>query len=692
MQKLNIVFLIGIIVSLLKFSAVGQVEKLPEPINKPGAYQKSPALSPDGERLLFLSNREGPWNVYVAEKTEGEWGNPEMLEKLSSSFSKNRIIEGPSFNHDAKRIYFSVYPWGKKEESDIYYTEKNNGEWGIPKPMPLPVNSDGYEGMPSISADNTTIYFTRQKENVNEDYDDYDCKAIYFSKMKGNGSWSEPKKLANPINLECESYPRILPDNNSIIFSSVRPVKKINKGNKIKEPQGDFDLYITKRLFMHIWSIPRPLGVNSPAKEHSGTMSIQQEEIIFSRQAEGEKSALYSYKNHNQNLDNLLIVKGKITDKNNQKPVRGKIHLINPTTSQTISRYTTDNKGNYYILLDRGQEYLLDYHGDGYSHKFQKLNPDTLKTKESIKKDVKLYDKVEVLCNVYDKDIYEPINGEISVIDKATQTEIRADVEKQDEGKFLVDVPIGDKYKIKVSKEHYKSYTVGLDLSGVVQFNKCEKDIEMAQKKKTVNVQIKDKETDKNMPVKIQITNLDKNETIVKKAKQSKDGTYKLKLREGDKYEVNINSQKGYAFYNKEIEAGKGDRSGKMDIELEPLKEEVKLPLKMITFETNSAQIKESSYEELGRVADLIKKNEGIKIEVSAHTDDVGSKQYNQKLSQRRAQSVVDYLTDKGVPPKQMVSKGYGENSPLVPNNSEENRAKNRRVELEILEVKEEDN
>ena len=363
--------------------------------------------------------------------------------------------------------------------------------------------------------------------------------------------------------------------------------------------------------------------------------------------------------------------------------------MINPTTSQIISRYTTDNKGKYYILLDRGQEYLLDYHGDGYSHKFQKINPDTLKTEESLTKDVKLYDKVEVLCNVYDKDIYEPINGDISVIDKATQTEIRADVEKQDAGKFLVDIPIGGKYKIKVNKEHYKSYAVGLDLSGVVQFNKFEKDIEMTQKKETVNIQVKDKETDKNMPVKIQITNLDKNETIVKKATQNQDGVYKLELREGDKYEVNINSQKGYAFYNKEIEAGKGDRSGKMDIELEPLKEEVKLPLKMITFETNSAQIKESSYEELGRVADLIKKNEGIKIEISAHTDDVGTKQYNQKLSQRRAQSVVDYLSDKDVPPEQMVSKGYGESSPLVPNNSEENRAKNRRVELEILEVKE---
>ncbi|MGM0496793.1 MAG: OmpA family protein [Bacteroidota bacterium] len=692
MRKLNIILLTGIVTLILSFPVKGQVEKLPQPINQPDSHEKSPALSPDGKHLLFLSNREGAWNIYVAEKTGGEWGKPEMLEEISSSFSKNRIIEGPSFNHDAKRIYFSVYPWGEKEDSDIYYTERNNGEWGVPRPMPLPVNSDGYEGMPSISADNTTIYFVRQKEQTDKDYNEYDCKEIYFSKMKGHDSWSEPKKLANPINLECESCPRILPDNNTIIFSSVRPGKKINEGEKIKEPQGDFDLYITKRLFMHIWSIPRLLDVNTPGKEHSGTMSIEQEEIIFSRNAEGEKTALYSYKNHNQKLDDLLILKGKVTDKHKQKPVKAKIHLINPATSQTISRYSTDNNGNYYILLDREQEYLIDYHDDDYSHKFQKLNPDTLKTEESITKDIKLYDKVELLCNVYDKDIYEPINGDISVIDKASQTEIRADVEKKDDGKFLVDIPIGNEYKIKVNKEHYKSYGINLDLSGVVQYSKFEKDIEMTQKKKTVDIQVKDKETDDNMPVRIKISNLDKDETIIKEAKQNKDGMYNLELREGDNYEINISSQKGYAFYNKEIEAGKGDRSGRMDIELEPLKEEVKLPLKMITFETNSAQIKESSYEELGRVADLIKKNEDIKIEISAHTDDVGSKEYNQKLSQRRAQSVVDYLTDEGVPPEQMVSKGYGESNPLVPNNSDENRAKNRRVELEILEVEEKDN
>jgi outer membrane protein OmpA-like peptidoglycan-associated protein len=432
------------------------------------------------------------------------------------------------------------------------------------------------------------------------------------------------------------------------------------------------------------------MDVNSEQNDGYGSLDINQKQFLFSRTDEEGNSSIYQYNIQKKMIGQVLVLQGHIQDIYDDQPISANVDVIDPNTSQVISRYKADSKGNYYFPLNKGNTYLLDFYKENYSHHFKTIEVENLKTSKTDTLNVKLYDKVELLCNIYDTDIYEPINGEITVIEKSLGREIETPVERRDDGKYLIELPIGKEYKIKVNKEHYNPYDIQLDLTGIVQFNEFERDMEMEQKKKQVEIQVMDEETEEGMAVQLEIKNLDKNETIIRKAHVTEDGLYNIQLREGDKYEININSQKGYAFYNKKIDVGKGNRSSRMDIKLKPLKEETKLSLKNITFETNSAELDAESYEELNRVVDLLKANDNIKIEISAHTDDVGSAVYNQKLSQRRAQSVVEYLKDHDISENQMVSKGYGESKPLFPNNTEENRAKNRRVELEILEVKEE--
>jgi outer membrane protein OmpA-like peptidoglycan-associated protein len=76
-----------------------------------------------------------------------------------------------------------------------------------------------------------------------------------------------------------------------------------------------------------------------------------------------------------------------------------------------------------------------------------------------------------------------------------------------------------------------------------------------------------------------------------------------------------------------------------------------------------------------------------LKVEISAHTDDIGSERYNQILSEKRAQSVVSYMKENEIETDRLVAKGYGELKPKFDNDSDENRAKNRRVELKILDI-----
>ena len=73
-----------------------------------------------------------------------------------------------------------------------------------------------------------------------------------------------------------------------------------------------------------------------------------------------------------------------------------------------------------------------------------------------------------------------------------------------------------------------------------------------------------------------------------------------------------------------------------------------------------------------------------VTIEVEGHTDAEGSDERNQPLSERRAQSVVDYLAERGVPVERMKAVGYGASQPVVPNDTSENMARNRRIEFRV--------
>jgi len=84
-------------------------------------------------------------------------------------------------------------------------------------------------------------------------------------------------------------------------------------------------------------------------------------------------------------------------------------------------------------------------------------------------------------------------------------------------------------------------------------------------------------------------------------------------------------------------------------------------------------------------VYQLLVDNPNIYVEISGHTDNVGSAAVNNKLSLERAKSVVDYLIQKGIAKERLTSVGYGFDKPIAPNTTEEGRQKNRRTEFKII-------
>jgi outer membrane protein OmpA-like peptidoglycan-associated protein len=106
-----------------------------------------------------------------------------------------------------------------------------------------------------------------------------------------------------------------------------------------------------------------------------------------------------------------------------------------------------------------------------------------------------------------------------------------------------------------------------------------------------------------------------------------------------------------------------------------------------ITFALNSADLNAQFYSALDGVALVLKEYDKTVIEVAGHTDSSGSDQYNQALSQRRAQSVSGYLSSHGVKGQRLIPVGAGEAHPVASNDSEQGRAQNRRVELTIVPI-----
>lgn len=106
-----------------------------------------------------------------------------------------------------------------------------------------------------------------------------------------------------------------------------------------------------------------------------------------------------------------------------------------------------------------------------------------------------------------------------------------------------------------------------------------------------------------------------------------------------------------------------------------------------IQFDFDRAQLRPSERELLSRIAGVLLSAEGYRINIFGHTDDVGTDEYNQDLSEKRAQVVRDYLVEAGIDPEIVTTKGFGKSSPLVEGSSAEARAKNRRVEIGIVDT-----
>lgn len=174
--------------------------------------------------------------------------------------------------------------------------------------------------------------------------------------------------------------------------------------------------------------------------------------------------------------------------------------------------------------------------------------------------------------------------------------------------------------------------------------------------------------------------------SVIATAMSDSTGNYLIRLPESKKYGVEIVA-KGYLLFLDMVDISYKtyDEVVVRNFELDRVEVGAKVILKNIYFESGKSTLKPESHNTLDAVVRLLQNNPTLRLEISGHTDNVGSMKSNIKLSNERAKSCVDYLVSKGISPSRLENKGYGFQFSLFPNTTEEGRAKNRRVEFKVL-------
>jgi outer membrane protein OmpA-like peptidoglycan-associated protein len=183
----------------------------------------------------------------------------------------------------------------------------------------------------------------------------------------------------------------------------------------------------------------------------------------------------------------------------------------------------------------------------------------------------------------------------------------------------------------------------------------------------------------------IRIVDLKSGETVANTSSDEASGQYIISLPTGRSYAFHVTA-KDYLFNSINVEGNREQKNiEKIDIKLNPIEAGSTIALRNIFFETGKADLLEESHYELGQLLVLLNNNPTLRVEIGGHTDNVGSDRSNQVLSEGRCKEVRRVMVERGIAPNRIQILGKGEKDPIVPNDTEEHRQMNRRVEIVLL-------
>ncbi len=647
--------------------------------------------------------------------------------KFYAPLNTQNVEYNPIISPTGKYLVFQSNRPGGEGGMDIWVSENKSDPdrmkppvWDSPKNF-RELNTANFEGMFSVLFDETEkpyeLYFTSVRyedaRDRKKNREGYDGLNIYYTKINPRtGLWSLPIHL-NEVNTNFEDkMPSISPDGCNLIFSSNRP-----------GGQGGYDLWISKRIPLSkqdvsseevgkdkptilcrdgVWQKPIALGsvINSQEDEISPYYHWDGNRIYFSSNRE-DKHKKFSFYFSEKNLTSELFEKPSLMG----APFNTKKSLSSDSTGypfDTPSDYSTyslweesDNEG-ISVTYDDLWFYFASNRpgGEGQFDILRTAVPEDLrKSYDFIFRGLVLDGSEAIMIGL---DATLKIYDETKPIQVITSKRIGGDLSDENHENFRTTIKTGRFYRVEISSPGFYPTELLLDLRGNVGKNKDRysrvvllpiKPVKEERPDKTIKgikFVVKDKKTDLIIPN----AELYYFDDVNRKGKiiTSKDNSFVLNPVPKIDFEI-LAKAKGYKedtflYPLTKIE----ELNGKETIlYLRNLNDFNSLYNTIIFFPFNERTISDDDKKKLDLLAEFLIRNKNEILEIGGHTDNVGNQEYNIQLSEDRAMSVYQYLRQKGVAKEKMKIQAYHYSQPMAENETEDGRAKNRRVNFKKL-------
>ncbi|SFS59986.1 WD40-like Beta Propeller Repeat [Mucilaginibacter polytrichastri] len=313
-----------------------------------------PTATADESMLIFTRKINNNEDFYKSARQNCKWQTATYLSKNINTPNYNEGAQ--SLSQDGKYLFFTGCnrPDGLGK-CDIYVSQKKGNDWSTPFDLSRPLNTQGWESQPSISADGRTLYFVSNRKGGYGGYD------IWKSTLNATG-WGEPENLGPTINTAFdEQSPFIHPDDSTLYFcSNGWP----GMGNK--------DLYISRLGQDGKWQKPQNLGypINSSGDENGLTISTNGSYAYFSS---NNLNGVGGYDIYMFELPAALkpklvtYVKGRVTDAKTKQPIESIVEIIDLEKNDVVYHdVSSATDGDFLATLTSGKNYGLNISREGY--------------------------------------------------------------------------------------------------------------------------------------------------------------------------------------------------------------------------------------------------------------------------------------------------------------------------------------
>jgi outer membrane protein OmpA-like peptidoglycan-associated protein/Tol biopolymer transport system component len=357
-----------------------------------------PALTADGETMIFSRNVEGNEDFYISKKKNQDW---QTAIPLSSTINTKKFNEGAqSISPDGMYLFFTGCnrPDGLGR-CDIYVSHRSGNGWDVPFNLGSSVNSSFWDSQPAVSPDGNILYFVSNRPGGLGGYD------IWKSKLNKEGVWLAPENLGPDINTPYdENTPFVHPDGKTLYFSSDGWP---GLGNK--------DLFYSRLKVDQTWGKPVNLGypINTFNEETGLIVTPDGTEGLLStnnKNGFGDMD-IYRFKMPESARPHAITyVKGIVKDKESRQFLESEVEIVNLKDKHIqYNDYTDKSNGEFLAVMPIGSSYAFNVSADNYLFYSENFELDNIQTNKPQVLEIFL-ERIKVGTNVTLKNIFFDTN------------------------------------------------------------------------------------------------------------------------------------------------------------------------------------------------------------------------------------------------------------------------------------------